>query len=130
MQIIYDGNSYPLKASFGALKKMDELTETKDAGTGLATKFIEMASGGDPVALRDLVFSLNTNLSPSLTLGITEQFLESLSPDELEKLISDLTDFLLLSGLSAMRILKLLKLSKQNELLKSLQDRLKTLTKK
>lgn len=108
MEIEIKGKSYPLKVTFGALNKMKDLTKNKEQGVniGLVQKYVELKETGDPEALRDLILCLNSGLSPQLPKAVLEEYLSEL--DEPETLSGEVLDFLMTSGLSRMRLKKVL----------------------
>lgn len=105
MELEIKGKTYPLKVTFGALNKLNEIA--KKAGNtnesiGLVQKYVELKETGDPEALRDLLLCLNSNLTPQLQKNTLEEYLADLEdPEALSKAV---LDFLMTAGLSRMRL--------------------------
>lgn len=105
MELEIKGKIYPLKVTFGALNKLNELTKkagNPNDGIGLVQKYVELKEAGDPEALRDLILCLNFNLTPQLQKSVLEEHLSEL--EEPEILSKAVLDFLMTAGLSRMRL--------------------------
>ena len=105
MELEIKGKSYPLKVTFGALNKLNELTKkagNQNDGIGLVQKYVELKEAGDPEALRDLILCLNFSLTPQLQKSVLEEYLAEL--EDPEALSKEVLDFLMTTGLSRMRL--------------------------
>ncbi len=105
MELEIKGKTYPLKVTFGALNKLNELTKKSgntNESIGLVQKYVELKEAGDPEALRDLILCLNSTLTPQLQKSVLEEYLSEL--DEPEILSKAVLDYLMTAGLSRMRL--------------------------
>lgn len=107
MELEINGKTYPFKVTFKALNKLNELTKDNGDNVGLAVRYVQLTETGDPTALRDLLVSLNSGLTPSLKVSELEDYLADC--EDIEKLAESVADFLMSQGLSRMRLKKVLK---------------------
>lgn len=97
MELTINGKTYPLKASFGFLRKIEK-TATRDVNGesldfGLANAIIQVRETCDLRYLVELITALNTGLTPKLEKTAVEAWLEDECEDP-EALGEEIIDFL------------------------------------
>lgn len=118
MEITINEKTYPLKASFAFLKKIEPSDIRESSGEkiefGLPNALIQISEVGDVRYLVDLIVALNTGLTPRLERTVVEHYLED-ECEDVEKLIDEVFDFLSRANVCKMRLKKLDVLRKQAE---------------
>lgn len=97
MEITIKEKTYPLKASFAFLRKINKCYQTSkdgfDIDAGLIMTVTKMMEMGDMTALVDLIMALNTGQKPELKQSALEAYLEE-DCEDIDSLIDEVVDFL------------------------------------
>ncbi len=108
MELTIKDKTYPLKASFAFLRKIESKSVKESSGEkidiGLANTVIQIRDAGDMRELVDLVLALNTGQSPKLEKGIVENYVEEC--EDIEGFVNEVLDFLFAANVCKLRLKK------------------------
>lgn len=110
MEITINNKTYPLKASFAFLKKIETM-DRRAAGDseidmGLANAIVMVRDTGDLRYLVDLIWALNAGQKPTLERTAVESYLEDECEDP-EALLNEVISFLSKANVCRLRLKKM-----------------------
>ncbi|WP_242324609.1 tail assembly chaperone [Faecalibaculum rodentium] len=110
MEITIKNKTYPLKASFAFLKKIESMDRRTADGTemdmGLVNAIVMARDTGDMRYLVDLIWALNAGQKPVLERSAVESYLEDECEDP-EALLNEVIDFLSRANVCKLRLKKM-----------------------
>lgn len=110
MEITIKNKTYPLKASFAFLKKIESMDRRTADGTemdmGLVNAIVMARDTGDMRYLVDLIWALNAAQKPVLERSAVESYLEDECEDP-EALLNEVIDFLSRANVCKLRLKKM-----------------------
>lgn len=110
MEITIKNKTYPLKASFAFLKKIESMDRRTADGTemdmGLVNAIVMARETGDMRYLVDLIWALNAGQKPVLERSAVESYLEDECEDP-EALLNEVIDFLSRANVCKLRLKKM-----------------------
>lgn len=110
MEITINNKTYPLKASFAFLKKIESMDRRTADGTemdmGLVNAIVMARDTGDMRYLVDLIWALNAGQKPVLERSAVESYLEDECEDP-EALLNEVIDFLSRANVCKLRLKKM-----------------------
>lgn len=119
MELTIKGITYPLKAGFRFLTKLEESSKKEISGDkydwGLVEYYTQAFLMGDIRYLIKILLAMSEGQNPKLAKAILEEWIEELDGDEIDNLFSEVKDFLLKANVCRMK-LKALGLTEKPEI--------------